>query len=88
MISTQLPASEFLVKAGNDLAAAAATRKGNAPPPPTTTFDLSDVRVGKGRVFFRTHINRALELAREAAILPRLAFLARMFRGAICRGLH
>ena len=79
MLQAHLPTASELLKASAALSAAA-----GAPAP--LAVDLSEVRVGKTRTFFRARENRTLELAREAAILPRLGLLRRIGRGIIARG--
>ena len=79
MITKHLPSSEALLTAAATLAVASGAE---AP----RVVELAGARVGKTSVFYRAAENRALELAREACILPRLALVARLGRGAICRG--
>ena len=49
-------------------------------------FDMSEVRVGLSRVFYRANASRALEVEREKYMAVILKLLQRMSRGAICRG--
>ena len=86
MVASLLPTAPMLLKAADALAALSASRAGAAPPPPLSSFDTVNVKVGKGKTFYRAFESRCFELAREDAILPRLATICRYARGLICRG--
>ena len=86
MVKELLPTAKTLLEAEDKLAKASAERNSAAPPAPAVRVDLKDVRVGKGRTFYRAHENRVLELAREAAIVPRLRTMQRFALGLACRG--